>query len=111
MSRKPRHLPGNQFVALDILCRPCLDSGRRHRLARFGIYTYPGADPEPWVEYRHDSSDGALLRAAWTDGPDGVDKVHLGCACGHTPQIRRDQIAKWIDAVRVDGRRVGRIPL
>jgi hypothetical protein len=86
---------------IDILCAPCLEAGRRRRLARFDL----GPDGPHVHAWR--TPGGGKFTPRWTDSPDGDDKVHLGCGCGHEIQIRRERILAALAAI--EG--VQRIPL
>ena len=76
-----------------ILCAPCLarTPPRRRRLALFDLG--PGG---PCVTAWRQG--GRKVVPEWT-GPDGADKVHLVCGCGHEVQIRRERILAALAAV------------
>ncbi len=95
--RRP-DLPGNQFVAVDILCLPCLRAGKRRVLCRFGRDTREGADREIWMTSRR-LPDGTRALPMESIGPDGVVRVNLTCGCRHTPEVYADRLVEHLDAV------------
>ena len=84
MSRRTQRgpaMPGNQFAAIDVVCAPCQAAGLYRRIARFGRYPHPGADPEPWEEGW--GKGGQRVRPEWTPAPGGSETVHLVCESSH----------------------------
>lgn len=99
MSRRTRAgvIPGRQFVAINVVCEPCQAGGLYRRIGRFGRYTYPGADPEPWVEGWGPPS--RRPRPQWTPAPGGSETVHLVCPEGHHRPVRKERIIAGLDAI------------
>jgi hypothetical protein len=88
------------------MCAPCLRAGKRRKLVQFDLY--PGGPViNAW------SVSGQRVWAEWTDGPDGEEKIHLRCGCGHTPQIRRERMTAALGAIERGefARRIREIPL
>ncbi len=93
--------PGRFHATLTVLCNRC-----GAKLVDFERDTYPGADPALKVVVRR----GGVPR--WTTGPDGVEKVHLGCdRCPNAPQVRRPRVEAALDAVVAEHGLLGRASL
>jgi len=81
-----RHSTG--LPTLIVMCRPCRDVDRPGRkLAELDL------GPDGPSQTHHTIGQ-------WS-GPDGDDKLHLGCpACGHAPRpIRRQRITQALAAI------------
>ena len=91
----PADMNGNRFVAVDFICKKCADDrGKRRRMTRFGLDTFPGADPDPW-----ETRPGQTTRTRWTE----TDKALLYCkTCGHEFHPHRDEIIAELKAVPRD---------
>jgi hypothetical protein len=70
---------------LVIMCAPCHAAGKERKLAEFDL------GPDGPSQTHH-------TVGAWS-GPDGDDKVHLRCPCGHGRQVPRQQILEALAAI------------
>ena len=92
---------------IDIVCGPCRRSGKHRRLARFDLGP-DGPAVTAWIgeglgaaaarPHPDSPPEARRIRPQWTTGPDGAEKIHLRCGCGHTPQIRRERIEEALAA-------------
>lgn len=94
--------PGQQYVAIDLMCR-C-----PRRLYRLGRTTAPGEATTPWCQgFKEDGV--TVLPGGWA--AEGSTKAHFACVnCGIDEQYRGDRVTRWLellaDEVGPGGQRV-----